>query len=129
MELRDIDKISLWCDNRDRGKALSLMGPCFTGIEGERIVGAAGLILLWPGVAQAWAVFSRSFPGLSAHRAIVKGFAGLIDSCRLHRIQAQVLASFEAGHEWVKRLGFEYEGPKKKYGPDRQDYVEYVRLP
>jgi hypothetical protein len=38
------------------------------------------------------------------------------------------MQGFEAGKAWAKALGFESEGIRRKYTPDKQDIEVFVRL-
>ncbi len=107
---------------------MAYVGPCFSGLHEGRIVGCAGLIQLWPGVAQAWVVLDKKYPKLAVYRAIKRALETLIKVCNYHRVQANTPIEFEAGHVMLKGLGFRPEAPMKEYGPDKSDVMQYVRL-
>ena len=103
-------------------------GPCYTGIYKGKIVACAGFIEMWPGVATAWAVLVQSIPRFAVHRAVKKGLATLIESCNYYRVQASVPVDHKAGIRWLEGLGFKQEAVMVKYGPNQEDFVQYVRL-
>ena len=92
---------------------------------------AAGLWLLWPGVAEAWVLFTPAVRELTRQvvKVIRKGLEDLTIGLKLHRIQAEVRAEFVPGQKLMRVLGFNQEGPPmRKYGPDGADYLRYVRI-
>lgn len=108
------------------GPALQSGGPCFTGVEGDEVIGCAGVIRQWDNRAIAWALLSgvsgRSFPRI--HKAVSR----FLDSTEFRRIEAFVDAEFEQGHRWVQMLGFEREGYMRAFNPDGRDAVLYARV-
>ena len=103
----------------------------FTGLSQGRVVGAAGLWLLWPGVAEAWVLFTPAVRELTWQvvKAIKKGLEDLTVELKLHRIQTTVRTEFVPGQKLMRVLGFNQEGPPmRKYGPDGADYLRYVRI-
>ena len=97
----------------------------------SQVVGAAGLWLLWPGVAEAWVLFTPAVRELTWQvvKVIRKGLEDLTIGLKLHRIQAEVRAEFVPGQKLMRVLGFNQEGPPmRKYGPDGADYLRYVRI-
>ena len=105
--------------------------PCAGPRPVSQVVFAAGLWLLWPGVAEAWALFTPAVRELTWQvvKAIKKGLEDLTVGLKLHRIQAEVRAEFVPGQKLMRVLGFNQEGPPmRKYGPDGADYLRYVRI-
>lgn len=95
-------------------------GPAYTILAGEDIVWCGGLVLLWPGVAEAWAapsILVGQYP-VTVHRAVTLTLARLKETMQLRRIQCSVVQGYKQSREWVKRLGFCFEGKMKNYGPD-----------
>jgi len=113
--------------NREHGEQLVCSGPAFTGIAGGRIIGCAGLVAAWPNRAIAWTVMARSTPTLflRAHRAIRR----FLDDQAVRRIETYVVSDFDAGHRWVRALGFVREaGPLRQFDPLGNSYDIYVRF-
>jgi len=113
---------------------LKQSGPCFTGVYKGKIIGCAGLSELWPGVAQAWAAVEKGFPMFKVHKVVKQALTTLIESCKYHRVQANTPDDFEMGKKWLsgngksKGLGFDVEVTLRKFGPDKSDFIQYVRL-
>lgn len=113
-------------DNPAYAKALNVPGKSFTAMDGERVLAIAGVIPIWKGRGEAWALLGgdirRHF--LAIHHAVAR----FLDVCELTRIEAAVDADFPQGRAWVERLGFTYEGPLAKYTPDGRDCLRYARI-
>jgi len=106
-----------------------LRGPAYTGFANEEIVGCGGIMLLWRGVGEAWAVASPlagRYPKFF-HKTIRQFLAWLIEKHRLERVQAMVDENFEAGLRWAWSLGFRPEGPMAKYLAGRT-YIRFARI-
>lgn len=110
----------------DYGQSLVKAGPCFTlENEGEIIV-CSGLVNMWEGRAQAWALVSER---AGAHFVrIFRAMRDFLEMQDTRRIEATVDAGFDAGHRLMKMLGFEYEGLMRAYLPDGRDCALYGRV-
>lgn len=102
-------------------------GPAFTLLYKDKVVGCAGVMVLWPGVGEGW---FRGSPLIYEHKekvieASVAGFKMIKDN-GFHRIQAVVLKGWGAANRYVKTLGFEFEGEMRMYGPDKRDFLRYA---
>ena len=115
---------------RNRAETAIRSGDCFAQIVNGEVVAVGGVVILWSGVGEAWAVTSslaeKYFVGF--HRATIKNLGRIIRKHRLHRLQATVHERHEKSLDWVKRLGFEREGVLQAYGPDGGNYFMYARL-
>lgn len=108
-------------------KALEQSEHSFTGISGERPIICAGVVSYWPGRGHAWAYLDanckREFIGV---HNVVKSF---LEDSSIKRIEATVDCAFEAGHRWMRLLGFELEATRMKaYTPNGVDYSLYARV-
>jgi hypothetical protein len=98
----------------------SLMtGPAYSAIENGVVIACAGLIIHWPGRAHAWTILSgdlnHNHRMLLIHRAV----AGYLKECPIARIEAVVQCDFQAGHRWMRLLGFKREVERmERYMPD-----------
>lgn len=102
----------------DRLDPYALRGCAFTGLVAGRVVGCAGVRPLWPGVGEAWAVFSAEalMRPTALFRAALRGVAKIEDAQGLRRIQATCHADHEAGARFLRALGFRREGLLRRYG-------------
>ncbi len=110
--------------------ALVQPGAAFTATEGREILGCAGVVPLWPGVGQAWAVFSDALLArpVTLTRASERALDRIAAARDMRRIQATVRDGHGNGARWLSFLGFELEGLLVNYGPGGTgDYWMYGR--
>ena len=96
--------------------------------DSGKVLAVVGIFPRWHGVAEAWAHLSEESlkHPITLWRA-VKGFlAEGIERYSLWRVQAVVDSGHEAGHRFIQRLGFQYEGVMRGYGPTRRDHALYA---
>lgn len=105
--------------------------PSFSGEVAGQVAACAGLVIYWPGVAEAWAVLGPvgRENGYGVTRAVMRGLVTLVRRHRLHRVQAKVIPAFEVGRRWVEWMGFQEEAYLRDYGPNREDMLSYVLFP
>lgn len=113
--------------------SLSMGGPSVTLYEDDpepSIVCCMGVRLAWNGYAMAWLFASPKVPEYAkrVYKTAKIALRSAETFYHLHRIDTTVREDFEVGHEFIKRLGFEDEGLRKRLGPDGADYRQYVRL-
>lgn len=102
----------------------------FTGIAEEGIVGIAGIMPMWPGVAEAW--FFSSDLLHKYHRQVLRAMKLKLDIAqeefKLHRLQARTADGFYKADKFLKVLGFKYEGPLVGFCSNAKDYHLYTRI-
>ena len=103
-------------------------GPAFTGVVDGKIIGCAGVGLMWDGVGEAWAVLSHDIElhRLWFHRTARRGLVMLMAAMNLHRLQASVRIDIERNCRWLEAFGFVREGIMHGYAPDKTDCVRYA---
>lgn len=102
----------------------------FTGLEQDRAIFSAGILLSEKGVGHVWALFSPQAQsrGVKILRLLAQGLADLAVNLHLHQIQAMVRADVPKARKLVEHLGFEEEKPiMHGYGSDSADCHSYVR--
>ena len=98
-----------------------------TAFFGEKIVAAAGVVPLWNGVGQGWAVVDTSVPQkFAVARAMRRGMRDIVRNGPFHRVHADVLADYSKGQKFLKMLGFTHEGPLEAFGPTGADYQRFA---
>jgi len=110
--------------------ALVQRDAAFTAIDGAEVLGCAGVVPLWPGVGQAWAIFSDQLLSrpVTLTRSTERALDRIAAERDLHRIQATVRDGHACGARWLSFLGFELEGLLVNYGPGGAgDYWMYGR--
>jgi hypothetical protein len=101
--------------------------PSYTAMVDGKPIGAAGVLWMWRGRAQAWAFISDTGPKnfIRGHR-VVKRF---LDNCYVQRMEMTCDCDFPQAHRWAKMLGFTMETERMPhYSPDGRDCSMYVRL-
>lgn len=103
--------------------AQSRCGPAITAFVNNIPVAVFGCVILWPGVGEAWSIFSeeaRRYP-----IAMTKGAFAFFDSCEisfsLHRLQITVNSNDSRAMNWAKCLKFVPEGLMFQYSADKDD--------
>lgn len=133
MEARSIER-RLFDDVADLATyAQAMVRPnlSFTGLDDDgTVVGCAGVMPLWPGVGQAWALLSVHAPHSfkAVHRAVLAGLSNAFDGGGFHRVQISVASDFPEGMRWAQHLGFRLEGLMRGYGPDGSDHFLFAKV-
>ena len=102
----------------------------FTGLVDGKPIFAAGMKIIWKGVAEGWVLATKEVwdhPLLVA-RAIRKDFARIAKENNINRVQSAVRANYTTGLRFAKWLGLQEEGLMKKFGFDGSDQYMYARL-
>jgi len=94
-------------------------------------IGSVGLMVLWPGVGEAWTVLDEN--ELSRHKLFLCRFIKKIlnDAVKynnLNRLQATCEAHDSKKANWLEFFGFKFESVLHKYGPDGKDYLMFCRV-
>lgn len=103
-------------------------GPAFTAVDGDRILGSAGLILMWPGVGTPWMNLSEDIfkYRLWLHRTVKHFLSDYKRIYNLHRLEAVIIAGDKRNMDWIEALGFKPEpGTAHSYTTDKEDAVRY----
>lgn len=109
----------------------ALVGPyTWAALAEGRVIGVGGIMPLWAGVGQAWALIGevprRCWPSATAFvRAVL---LTAMDADGFHRIQASVRTGFAPGARWAERLGMDFEGTARGYDPARVDHDIYAMV-
>ena len=106
---------------------------CYTAIFQDEIVGVGGLVIHWPGVAEAWLILTANckkggLHGVIALRAIRDKLEELLKENNIRRVQSTIRTDFPIAIEMIEFLGFEREGLLREYCPDRSDAYRYARI-
>jgi hypothetical protein len=110
----------------ERAEFLSTVDT-YSIVDGSKVYLVGGAIKFHEHRAEAWAMIDQSCR---------KDFLGVfnkakqwLDGYKIRRLEATIDHEFEAGHRWIKALGFNFEaGPLKKYRMNGDDVSLYVRI-
>ena len=103
-------------------------GPAWSCRVDGQLIGCAGLLRMWPGVAHGWFLASiamREYPKtvLSLMR---QHLPEVLATEHLIRLQAEVQTDFHVGRRFLEHLGFVSEGDMRRFGPGGETYTRYA---
>jgi hypothetical protein len=112
------------------GAQLAVPGLALSLIDGERVLGAAGIWPQWPGRAIAWAVLGNQIPRRNWAQAVAVARRGLnqAHAAGHRRIEISIRDGFANGHRLARILEFRPEGLMRAYSPDGSDHWLYARV-
>jgi hypothetical protein len=132
MEIRDIEIASAFClpDAKERMQAMidtDLADGTF--ILDGRIIFAAGVFQLWPGVLNGWIIPTIYVPDYPIWfvKKVKCYFESLAKAFECHRFQT-VSPEDEMHQKWMEMLGFQKEGVHRQYSHNKKDYGIYARI-
>jgi hypothetical protein len=109
--------------------AQALVGKhSFTLKMDGKVVACFGVLKLWEGRGDAWALISGDIGARGMRRLHFEIRKRLEASHEFRRIETACDAGFEQAKRWLELLGFQYEGPLLKYTPDGRDCLRYARI-
>ncbi len=108
------------------GTALAQSGNAFTAIKSGRVLGCAGVEVIWSNRGVAWSLLGKiTAPEmLGVHRRVLD----FLNKQSLQRIEMTVDAAHTAGHRWARMLGFQHEGRLRAYTPEGRTCDLYARI-
>lgn len=115
---------------RANAKLLEQENLAFTGMINGKPIFAAGMKIIWDGVAEGWVLATKDALDhpIAVAKAIKKDFARIAKENNINRVQTAVRANYTTGLKFAKWLGLEEEGLMKKFGFDGSDQYMYARL-
>ena len=102
----------------------------FTGMIDGKPIFAAGMKIIWSGVAEGWVLATKDvldYP-LSVAKAIKKDFARIAKENNINRVQSAIRADYTTGLKFAIWLGLEEVGLILIFGFDGSDHYMYARL-
>lgn len=135
-ELAHLDNIKLQPHQRDAltrlddaGRAyLAVADQAFTMLDGDEVIGCAGIAEMWQGRAHAWALLSDNIGHrfVRAHRAVIR----FLRVSGYRRIEMVVDSDHPAALRWAEMLGFRCETPDGMpgYYTDGRLYKLFARV-
>jgi len=105
--------------------------PSWTMRDGEgRVVFFGGILILWPGVGEAWTVMGdlvEQYP-LAVVRECRRRIDEAFETQGLRRVQAIIADDNQRALKMMRLAGFEVEGLLRAYAPDGKDCFILGRL-
>lgn len=100
-------------------------------IEDGKIHAVAGIVPLWEGCGEAWAIPTKRIKQKKI--VVARHFKNTFDlvskDLGMRRVQAAVTMGHHEAHRLVRFVGMVEEGLMRKYGPDGADYMRYATWP
>lgn len=99
----------------------------FAVVKDGEVLLVGGVTEYWTNRGEVWAVLNQNCKKnfLAMHNAVKR----YLDVIPIRRIEASVLCEFEAGHRWVRTLGFTKEADKlRAYRLDGKDVSLYAKV-
>ena len=125
---REFDEITFKNRSNPDATARELAkGMAFTGVNEGGIIACGGVLPIWKGVGEAWAVTSplvQKYPLVFA-KTMRSKLIEIIIANSFERVQTIVDAEFRVSQRWLERMGFKYEGEMEKYISGRT-YLRYA---
>lgn len=102
----------------------------YTAMHNDAPVAIGGLVTVWPGRAHLSALISDQFGHKAAFALLHREVLRRLNASPIARIEATVDDRFEAGHRWMRLLGFQLETPDgmRGYMPDGRTSYLYARI-
>lgn len=89
------------------------------------VIACGGVVPQWAGRSIGWAYLNDLSP---RHMVAITRAAQELVARTPGRIELTVRADFPPGQRWARMLGFEVETPLlRRYGPEGEDHIGYVR--
>lgn len=111
---------------RTEAEALAQCPRAIAVVDGDRVLGVAGVQEYWQGRGMVWAFLAGCLKKeFAAGHRIAKRF---LAETKVQRLEAHVEIGFEAGHRWLWALGFELETPVAEKYQNGRDCSIYVRI-
>uniref|UniRef100_A0A6M3IVR1 N-acetyltransferase domain-containing protein n=1 Tax=viral metagenome TaxID=1070528 RepID=A0A6M3IVR1_9ZZZZ len=105
-------------------------GPAVTIFDDDVILALGGVVKFWNGVGEAWTMISPA--GRRKKKYVFKYMLYFLNQCLsvegFHRIQAKAIFGNKKSHGFIMKLGFIPEGTLINYGPNKENFISYVRF-
>ena len=108
----------------------ALAGLSFTLLCNSEPVCSGGIIPVWNGNAEGWAIASKRIlkNKIRSARLIKTRMDLLCQNNKIWRLQTAVKADFKTGIRFAEFLQYKKEGLMRGYGPDKSDYYRMARI-
>lgn len=105
--------------------------PSYTGFCGGQFIAAAGIVVPYAGLGEAWAIAGplAQTHKVWFHRNVKAFLASTVERLGLRRLQAMVRAEYVGNVAWLETLGFHLEARMERYGVNGEDMFLYALLP
>ena len=111
-------------------KLLEQENLAFTGMIDGKPIFAAGMKIIWDGVAEGLVLATKDALDhpIAVAKAIKKDFARIAKENNINRVQSAVRANYTTGLKFAEWLGLENEGLMRNVGFDGSHQYRYARI-
>lgn len=106
------------------------LGTAVTIFKGNKALAIIGVVMLWGGVGEMWAIFDND--ARQYKKTMLKSAITFCDISfrylHLHRLQITVRTDDNRAFNYADHLDFKVESVMKQYGPDKVDYLLMTRF-
>lgn len=102
-------------------------GEGFAMVDGEEVIGCAGVSRLDVCRTQSWALISENI-GPMRYFQYHKAVKSFLDGCDWQRVEMAVYEMNVKANKWAHMLGFKPEGLMKNYFPDGSNAMLWARI-
>ncbi|KKL96284.1 hypothetical protein LCGC14_1846020 [marine sediment metagenome] len=112
---------------------LPIPDDTYTCIYDGQIVAVGGIKVFFEGVGESWIILTehaqtKGIWGIFAGGVIEKKLNELIEKLKLRRVEAQARADFPEAIRFIEALGFEFDGERKYWFPDKTSAMLYSKV-
>jgi hypothetical protein len=110
---------------------LVLGHPGYAVIRGGELVGAGGVVMHWPGLAEGWllpSIFATRRDLVRATRGMRQWFDRLQQEPVYRRLEIRISAAAAWRSCWAKAIGFDAGQLLEAWGPDGSDHFLHARI-
>lgn len=106
-----------------------LGGAAHTYLEDGNPKASFGLMPVWKGRAQVWAVVGDNVNNwIALHKSVKSLMEATAKDYGIIRLEMTTEVGFKQSERWARMLGFNKESLMPSYGPDGLDHINWVRL-
>ena len=124
MDIKELEKRFI---DPEAYKVMEGEHSCTLLVDGVPVI-CAGIVLITTGVGEVWTITDKiadRYPIL-LHKTVLQLLKKL-DDLGFHRLQS-ICSMWGNTFKWLEKLGFEYEGTMRQFGPNKEDYCLYGRI-
>lgn len=129
LKMRDEDNTRLG-DRRQHGLTLIAGGPSYSFWIGDRCLAVMGVATMFERSCEAWIFCDKEIVKYPREllEATKQAMHEIVEESDMVRLQAHCLADWLEANSFLRHLGFELEAMCRCFGPDLEDYNQYVRI-
>jgi hypothetical protein len=103
-------------------------GPGYSAFYRDTLLFCAGVRIMWKGVGEAWAIFSKEITNFKAEAYVYteEGLLKIMNENNLHRVQAHADEKYPLASKFLEGLGFKKECLMEKFQPNGNNSYLYA---